>query len=308
VLGMVYAGELPLRVALAVSILILLLLIVYPIVLLITLGSAQLASALSVGSFIEAIEVTVIMSTLSALVAIVMGTPLAYLLARYEFRFKQILDSIIDIPIMVPHIIVGIMIVLAFASRYNIIFNTLNLVAHKLMLIDAALSRYGLLHALLSPVVNALVNLLTGITGIRFVNTLWGAVAAVAFLSSTYYIRVVEAAISMVNPEMEIVARTLGASPSRVFVSITLPKVWKAMANGALLSWARSVSEAGALFIVAYSIYFNGNYIYPASVYIYESYVGVGLANAVKYSAALLIIVLIIFVAYRVALGIRRGG
>jgi len=308
VLGMVYAGELPLRVALAVSILILLLLIVYPIVLLITLGSAQLASALSVGSFIDAIEVTVIMSTLSALVAIVMGTPLAYLLARYEFRFKQILDSIIDIPIMVPHIIVGIMIVLAFASRYNIIFNTLNLVAHKLMLIDAALSRYGLLHALLSPVVNALVNLLTGITGIRFVNTLWGAVAAVAFLSSTYYIRVVEAAISMVNPEMEIVARTLGASPSRVFISITLPKVWKAMANGALLSWARSVSEAGALFIVAYSIYFNGNYIYPASVYIYESYVGVGLANAVKYSAALLIIVLIIFVAYRVALGIRRGG
>jgi len=308
VLGMVYAGELPLRVALAVSILILLLLIVYPIVLLITLGSAQLASALSVGSFIDAIEVTVIMSTLSALVAIVMGTPLAYLLARYEFRFKQILDSIIDIPIMVPHIIVGIMIVLAFASRYNIIFNILNLVAHKLMLIDAALSRYGLLHALLSPVLNALVNLLTGITGIRFVNTLWGAVAAVAFLSSTYYIRVVEAAISMVNPEMEIVARTLGASPSRVFISITLPKVWKAMANGALLSWARSVSEAGALFIVAYSIYFNGNYIYPASVYIYESYVGVGLANAVKYSAALLIIVLIIFVAYRVALGIKRGG
>lgn len=307
-LGMVYAGELPLRVALAVSILILLLLIVYPIVLLITLGSAQLASALSVGSFIDAIEVTVIMSTLSALVAIVMGTPLAYLLARYEFRFKQILDSIIDIPIMVPHIIVGIMIVLAFASRYNIIFNILNLVAHKLMLIDAALSRYGLLHALLSPVLNALVNLLTGITGIRFVNTLWGAVAAVAFLSSTYYIRVVEAAISMVNPEMEIVARTLGASPSRVFISITLPKVWKAMANGALLSWARSVSEAGALFIVAYSIYFNGNYIYPASVYIYESYVGVGLANAVKYSAALLIIVLIIFVAYRVALGIKRGG
>ncbi len=307
-LGMVYAGELPLRVALAVSILILLLLIVYPIVLLITLGSAQLASALSVGSFIDAIEVTVIMSTLSALVAIVMGTPLAYLLARYEFRFKQILDSIIDIPIMVPHIIVGIMIVLAFASRYNIIFNTLNLIARKLMLIDTALSRYGLLHALLSPVVNALVNLLTGITGIRFVNTLWGAVAAVAFLSSTYYIRVVEAAISMVNPEMEIVARTLGASPSRVFISITLPKVWKAMANGALLSWARSVSEAGALFIVAYSIYFNGNYIYPASVYIYESYVGVGLANAVKYSAALLIIVLIIFVAYRVALGIKRGG
>ncbi|MGC9226866.1 ABC transporter permease [Caldivirga sp.] len=305
---MVYVGGLPLKVALAVSLLILVILIIYPLLLIIALGSTQLTSALSVGSFIESIEVTVIMSTLSALVAIVMGTPLAYLLARYEFHFKQLLDSIIDIPIMIPHVIVGIMIVLAFASKYNVLFNSLNAVILHLRVFNSTLLHYGVLHFLLTPVVNALIYALSAIVGIKFINTLWGAVAAVAFLSSTYYIRVTEAAIVMVNPEMEIVARTLGASPSRVFTSITLPKVWRAMANGALLSWARSVSEAGALFIIAYSVYFNGNYVYPASVYIYESYVGIGLSNAVKYSAALLVVVLLIFIVYRVVLSLRRGG
>ncbi|ABW01351.1 ABC transporter permease [Caldivirga maquilingensis] len=304
---MVYMGELPLKVALAVSLLILTILIIYPLILIIALGSTQVTSALSVGSFLESIEITVIMSTLSALVAIIMGTPLAYLLARYRFRFKQLLDSIIDIPIMIPHVIVGIMIVLAFASKYSALFNSLNTVILHLRAFNSTLLHYGLLHVLLSPMVDALIYALSTVVGIKFINTLWGAVAAVAFLSSTYYIRVTEAAVSMVNPEMEIVARTLGASPSRVFISITLPKVWRAMANGALLSWARSVSEAGALFIVAYSIYFNGKYIYPASVYIYESYVGIGLSNAVKYSAALLVVVLVIFIVYRVILNIRRG-
>lgn len=305
---MVYVGELSLKLAFAVSILIFALLIVYPLLLIITLGSPQLASALSVGSFLEAVEVTVVMSTLSALVAVVMGTPLAYLLARYNFRFKQVFNSIIDVPIMIPHIIVGIMIVLAFASKYNVIFNSLNLLADKLRILNMELMGYRPLHELLSPIINALISGITSITSIKFINTLWGAVAAVAFLSSTYYIRVVETAILMINPEMEIVARTLGASPGRVFTSIILPKVWRAMANGALLSWARSVSEAGALFIVAYSIYFNGNFIYPASVYIYESYVGVGLVNAVKYSAALLVIVLAIFIVYRVLVSIERGA
>ena len=253
-----------------ISLALLSILIIYPLILLIIVGGPMVPSALSTASFVKAIEATVVISTLSALIAIVMGTPLAYVLARYEFRLKQVVDSIVDIPIMIPHVIVGIMVVLAFAYRYG-----------------------------LGPFLKA--------HGIEFVNTLWGATAAVAFLSSTYYIRVVEAAIRMINPEMELVARTLGASWGRMFTTLILPKIKRAIANGALLSWARSVSEAGALFIVAYYVYFAGSYVYPASVYIYESYVGVGLINAVKYSAALVLVVLAIFIAYRVAVGGGRG-
>ncbi|WP_252900377.1 ABC transporter permease subunit [Vulcanisaeta sp. JCM 14467] len=128
------------------------------------LGFPMIPKALSVISFLQAIEVTVVMSALSAVIAIVMGTPIAYVMARYEFHLKSVVDAVIDIPIMIPHIIVGIMIVLAFASYYG-----------------------------LGPILKA--------HGINFINTLWGATTAVAFLSSTYYIRVVEASIRMISPK-----------------------------------------------------------------------------------------------------------
>nr|KJR72204.1 MAG: ABC transporter permease [Vulcanisaeta sp. AZ3] len=255
---------------LLLSIFIFSILIIYPLALLIVLGFPMIPRALSIVSFIQAIEVTIVMSTLSAIIAIIMGTPLAYVMARYEFQGKSAVDAVIDVPIMIPHIIVGIMIVLAFASQYG-----------------------------LGPFLKA--------HGINFINTLWGATAAVAFLSSTYYIRVVETAVKMIDPEIEAVARTLGASPIRVFSTIILPKIWRSMATGAILSWARSVSEAGALFIIAYYVLFGKNLVYPASVYIYESYVGIGLVNAVEFSAALVAVMLVIFVIYRILVSMGGG-
>ena len=47
------------------------------------------------------------------------GTPFAYLLARYNFKFKEVVDAIVDIPIMIPHVIVGIMVILAFSSTHG---------------------------------------------------------------------------------------------------------------------------------------------------------------------------------------------
>lgn len=263
--------NIPIILILLISIFIFSILIIYPLALLIVLGFPMIPKALSVVSFLQAIEVTVVMSTLSAIIAIIMGTPIAYVMARYDFHLKSVVDAVIDIPIMIPHIIVGIMVVLAFASYYG-----------------------------LGPFLKA--------HGINFINTLWGATTAVAFLSSTYYIRVVEASIRMINPEMEAVARTLGASPLRVFTSIILPRIWRSMATGAILSWARSVSEAGALFIVAYYVLFGKNLVYPASVYIYESYVGIGLVNAVEFSAALVAVMLIIFIIYRVLVSLGGGN
>lgn len=127
------------------------------------------------------------------------GTPIAYVMARYDFHLKSIVDAVIDIPIMIPpHIIVGIMVVLAFASYYG-----------------------------LGPFLKA--------HGINFINTLWGATTAVAFLSSTYYIRVVEASIRMISPEMEAVARTLGASPLSLHVNHTPPQDLEVNGNRRLI-------------------------------------------------------------------------
>jgi molybdate/tungstate transport system permease protein len=196
---------------------------------------------------------------------VLVGTPFAYLLARNDFKLKEVIDAIIDIPIMVPHVLVGIMIVLAFSSTYG-----------------------------LGPFLQGM--------GINLIDTLIGAIITVTYLSATYSIRVVESAIKMINTDVELTARTLGSTPAFTFLYVIIPRIWKSIANGAILTWARAVAEVGALLVVAYYVYFNGNYVYPASIYIYEGYVALGLAGVVKYSAALLIIVLATFIIYRLVL------
>ncbi len=211
------------------------------------------------------VEATFVIATSAAVFSVLIGTPFAYLLARYDFKFKEIIDAIIDIPIMIPHVIVGIMILLAFSSQFG----------------------FG--------------PFLQGI-GVNMIDTLIGAIVAVTYLSATYSIRVIESAIKLINPDVELTARTLGASPTFTFTHIIVPRIWKAIANGAILTWARAVAEVGALLVIAYYVYFNGNYVYPASIYIYEGYETIGLAGAVKFSAALLVIVLAAFIIYRLVL------
>jgi molybdate/tungstate transport system permease protein len=237
----------------------------YPLLLIIALGAENIYSALMTSSFMSSVEATFVIATSAAVFSVLVGTPFAYLLARYDFRFKEIIDAIIDIPIMIPHVIVGVMIILAFSSTFG----------------------FG-------PFLQKI--------GLNMIDTLIGAVVTVTYLSATYSIRMVESAVKMVNPDVELTARTLGASPTFTFTHVIVPRIWKSMANGAILTWARAVAEVGALLIVAYYVYFNGNYVYPASIYIYEGYVALGLAGAVKYSAALLVIVLATFILYRLVL------
>jgi molybdate/tungstate transport system permease protein len=90
------------------------------------------------------------------------------------------------------------------------------------------------------------------------------------------------------DPDVEAVARNLGAGPLRAFSSVVLPNIWRSVINGALLAWARSVSEAGALFVVTYYVALGDRVVYPASVYIYTAYESIGLPTATEHSAALL--------------------
>ena len=246
---------------------------VYPILVLLLIGGKGIPSALGVTSFELALIVTIITSSVAAIVAVVLGTPLAYLLARFDFRLKGLVEALVDVPIAVPHIIVGVMIVLAFAPQLG-------------------LGR--LLHAL----------------HISVVDTLFGAAMAVTYVSATYSVRVVESALQAMDPEIELVAMTLGASRMRTFFSVVLPRLRRAIALGALTAWARAASEAGALLIVAFQVYIGRNLIYPAPVAIYEAYVGLGIIEAARFSAAMLIVVLGVFLLARYAarLRVRRAA
>lgn len=217
----------------------------------------------------SSVEVTFIISTIAAIFAVLVGTPFAYLLARRDFKFKEIVDAIVDIPIMVPHVIVGIMIVLAFASTEG----------------------FG-------PFFKAI--------GFNVIDTLLGAVITVIYLSATYSIRIVEGSIRQLDPDVELTARTLGASPQFTFIHVVIPKIWRSIANGAIITWARAVAEVGALLVIAYYVLFNGNLVSPASIYIWQGYEALGLGDAVKFSAALVVIILATFILYRVILKYTR--
>jgi molybdate/tungstate transport system permease protein len=233
--------------------------------LLVFLGANEIISALEIGSFLGSIEVTFIIATAAAGFAVIVGTPFAYLLARHDFRFKEIVDAIIDLPIMIPHVIVGIMIILAFASSSG-----------------------------LSPFFHAI--------GFNVIDTLLGAIITVIFLSVTYPIRIFEAAIRQVDPDVELTARTLGATPQFTFIHVVIPKIWRSVANGAIIAWARAVAEVGALLVVAYYVLLNGSLVSPSSIYIYEAYEGLGLAGALKFSAALVLVIFAVFIVYRLIL------
>ncbi len=192
-----------------------------PIFVLVKVASLSVFHALREPSFLQAIEVTIIMATAASIISVAFGIPLGYFMARYDFRGgKYVLDALLDVPIMIPHIVVG---------GDN----------------DSVGIRIKLWHG---PLLSRL--------GVSFIDTLWGgAVAAVTYLSSTYTVRTIETAIRMINPDMELTARTLGATRSYVLMHLIIPYIRRSIANGAMLSWSRSVSEAGALFIVAYYVF-----------------------------------------------------
>ena len=146
--------------------------------------------------------------------AVLAGTPLAYLLARREFPGKFIVDMLLDLPIVLPPTVAGVALLVAFGRR-GVVGSWLD---------DAGLS-------------------------IAFTTT--AVVLAQLFVSAPFYIRTAKAGFESIEPMYEGVASTLGASQLRTFVRVTLPLAWPSLVAGAILCWARALSELGATLIFA---------------------------------------------------------
>ena len=151
----------------------------------------------------------------AAILALLWGTPLAYLLARRNFRGKRLVESIIDLPIMIPHPIVGIAI-LGMAGR------------------DHWMGK-----------------ILTSL-GVRIMGSATGIVAVMLFVGLPFYINTVKAGFEAIPERTERVSRTLGASAAATFFRVTLPLAWRHMVVGVIMCTARAISEFGAIVIVAY--------------------------------------------------------
>lgn len=216
----------------------------------------------------ESLALSVAASLLTALLAAVFGVPFAYLLARTNFVGKSAVAAISDLPLTVPHTVAGIALLMVFG-------------------------RHGILGA---PFENIL--------GIRFWGTLAGIVVAMLFVSVPYTVNAARIAFEGVDPRLEMVARTLGMGPLRVLARVTVPLAWRGIATGLTLTFARSISEFGAVVILVY-------YPMTAPVQIYEMFLRYGLENASAAAALLLLVSLALFIVFRhIAYGRRpiAGG
>jgi molybdate transport system permease protein len=178
------------------------------------LDSGELSNNLTSSLVLDALRLSAITSTVTLAIAIILGTPLAYVLARYEFPGKAFVDLMVDLPIVLPPTVAGVALLVAFGRRG---------------VVGEYLDDWGLT--------------------IGFTTT--AVVLAQLFVSAPFYIRTVKAGIEAVEPMYEGVAWTLGASPLRAFFRITLPLAWPSIVAGAILCWARALSELGATLIFA---------------------------------------------------------
>ncbi len=218
-------------------------------------GFDGLAQAWSDENAVSAILLSMEAAFLATLLSLLFGVPLAYFLARKNFFGKAFIESIIDLPIVVPHTVAGIALLMVFGAN-------------------------GFFGAPLESI------------GVRIADSMAGIVIAMMFVSAPFLINSAREGFESVDPRLENVAMGLGASRSRALFTVTLPLSVRHLFSGSVMTWARAISEFGAVVIIAY---------FPmiAPTYIYTEYLQYGLSKSGPVAALLLLIVVIIFIILR---------
>jgi molybdate/tungstate transport system permease protein len=194
-------------------------------------------------------------SMAGTLILALAAIPFAWVLARKTFPLKRLVTAVIDLPVVIPHTAAGIAI--------------LGIVAKESLAGKAG-----------------------GRLGLEFVSSPAGIMAAMAFVSIPFLLNAARDGFAAVPERLEKTALSLGASPLRVFLTISLPLAWRSILSGLVLMWARGLSEFGAVVIVAYH-----PMITP--VLIFERFNAFGLKYARPVAAAFVLVCLVVFIGLR---------
>lgn len=149
-------------------------------------------------------------SIIATALALLFGTPLAWLLANSRFRGRALVRSLLVLPMVLPPVVGGVALLFAFGRR-------------------------GLVGGVLDDWFD-----------VRLAFTETATVMAQFFVAAPFFIVVMEAAFEQVDPRVVGTARTFGAGPWRAFLTVTLPLVRPALIAGSVLTWARALGEFGA--------------------------------------------------------------
>ena len=178
------------------------------------LPTGQLLATLGKPVVIEALRLTALTTLLTLALALLLGTPIAWLLARRRFPGRTLLDSLIELPMVLPPAVAGIGLLMAFGRR-----------------------------GIFGPTLESL--------GITLGFTTAAVVLAQLFVAAPFYVRAARSGFLAVDRELELVAHTLGVSPWATFWRVTVPVALPSLLGGAVMCWARALGEFGATIMFA---------------------------------------------------------
>jgi molybdate transport system permease protein len=157
--------------------------------------------------------------TLAAFLSVLVGIPLGYILSRWRFRFRWLVDAIVDIPVVLPPLVVGISLLILF--NQPALFGT--------RLEDWFRKEWN-------------------------VQVTYGEVAVVVAqfaVAAAFAVRTMRVTFDQITPRTEQVALTLGCSQMQAFMKVTVPEAWRGIVTAFTLAWARSLGEFGPIMVFA---------------------------------------------------------
>ena len=208
-------GNLPLRILIAGLVGLAVLFIGIPLAaLLLRVPPGLLLAALQDPVVLDALSLSLVTAGISTVVVIGFGTPIAYINARCQYPGKKVIDTITDIPVVLPPAVAGLALLMAFGRR-------------------------GLIGQYLD------------LLGIEIAFTTVAVIMAQVFVASPFYIRQARTSFAGVGLVYEHAARTLGAGPLRTFFTVTAPLAITGILSGAVMTFARALGEFGATIMFA---------------------------------------------------------
>jgi len=176
-------------------------------------GFPNLRESLMIKEIQFSIKLSLYTSVISTFFCIIFSVPISYGLARFDFKGKYIINTIMDIPMALPPIVSGVALLLLFG---NTAFG------HKL-------AEHGL----------------------KFIFTVKGIILAQFFVNVPYIIRIMKSTFKDIDPKLEFVSRTLGYNRLKTFFKVTLPLAKNGLIAGIVITWARALGEFGAALMLA---------------------------------------------------------
>lgn len=163
---------------------------------------------------VQALLISLKSSFISIIIIVVLGLPASYFMARYCFPGKQVLDTVFELPLVLPPAVAGLLLLITFGRS--------------------------------GPIGQYLYRV-----GIQIPFTFTAVVIAQVFVAAPIFIKSAKSGFQGVDRNLEITAATLGDTPWQTFIKITLPLSWNSILTGIVLAWARALAEFGATIMLA---------------------------------------------------------